>query len=158
LVAHIIDHYRSFGVSNFVLLVGDKEDAFHEFARSYSNALSRVEILQTGRSTPTGGRLSRALAVVGHDSSVLATYGDGISDVDIYALLEQHEASGKAVTLTAVSPTLPYGLLELGGEGEVCSFVEKPIMEQWTNGGYFVISREVLEGMPSDCDFEAQIL
>lgn len=158
IVAHIIDHYRAFGVTELILLVGDNESEFHKFAGSYAESDCTIRVLQTGSLTPTGGRLFQALSLLGDDEVVFATYGDGISDVDIASLLDTHRASGKKVTLTAVHPMLPFGLLLLNDGNEVVSFREKPIMDQWTNGGFFVIDRSVLEGMNTELDFETQVL
>ncbi|MCK0536385.1 sugar phosphate nucleotidyltransferase [Alcanivorax quisquiliarum] len=158
ILAHIIAHYQRYGVSSFILLVGHHEAAFRAFASSGSVPGADIQVLQTGAETPTGARIAQAAVMLDEDDQVLVTYGDGIADVDIAALCARHRDSGKAVTLTAVQPRLPFGLLELGPRGDVQSFVEKPRMTQRTNGGFFVLNREVLATLGHDTDFEHQTL
>lgn len=158
ILAHIIAHYHRHGIASFILLVGHHEAAFRAFADSCSELGVDIRVLQTGAETPTGGRIVQAGTMLGDDDEVLVTYGDGIADVDIAALCAQHRESGKTVTLTAVQPRLPFGLLQLGQHGDVQSFVEKPSMTQRTNGGFFVLDRKVLATLRLDTDFENQAL
>jgi glucose-1-phosphate cytidylyltransferase len=99
----------------------------------------KVTMLYTGPDTMTGGRLLRAQEVLGNERFML-TYGDGVSDVNIPALLANHEKTGKSVTVTAIQPIGKFGALGIDEGNLVRSFTEKPADEgTWINGGFFVM-------------------
>jgi glucose-1-phosphate cytidylyltransferase len=105
----------------------------------------RVTMLYTGQETQTGGRLLRAKDYIG-DERFFLTYGDGVADVDIPALLKSHEASGRLATMTAVRPAGRFGALEIAGDGLVRDFKEKPEGDtDWINGGFFVMESAVFD-------------
>lgn len=158
LLAYIIDAYAAAGVRDVILLVGDAAADFEAFAAGYTGSAVRVRVLPTGSDTPTGGRLQRALPLLADGETVFATYGDGVSDVDLDALLAFHRASGRAATLTAVRPRLPFGLLGVGPGGRVDSFREKPVLEQYMNGGFFVFQANVLRELGPGTDLEVDFL
>lgn len=158
LLAFILDGYVASGFRDFVLLVGQGESLFRDFASTEAGAGVSIEVLPTGLDTPTGGRLKRALPLLTGEDRVFVTYGDGISNVDFGELLRVHRASGRGATLTAVRPQLPFGLLEVDNDGAVSSFLEKPVMSQYTNGGFFVLEREILAALSDDSDFETGTL
>jgi glucose-1-phosphate cytidylyltransferase len=100
-----------------------------------------VTLVDTGDDTETGGRLRRVLGYLEDDFCF--TYGDGVADIDVAALIEAHRAAGKLATITAVQPPGRFGALELEGD-RVQGFAEKPIGDGgWINGGFFVLSPEV---------------
>ena len=78
------------------------------------------------------------------------TYGDGLADVDIRDLLELHKKHGKLATMTTVHPRSPFGLVEIGEDGAVTSFREKPRLDVWINGGFFVFERDILDLLEGD--------
>lgn len=158
ILEHIIHHYCLYGVSEFVLLVGANEQAFRQFADRYKGSSVLIKVLQTGEDTPTGGRLAIASHLFKNEKNILVTYGDGIANLNVDALVDQHISSGKGVTLTAVQPRLPFGLLDVDDSASVISFIEKPMMPQLINGGFFVISTEVLKKLDLDSDFETDVL
>jgi glucose-1-phosphate cytidylyltransferase len=105
----------------------------------------RVTIVDTGENTQTGGRLKRVQPYVGHES-FCATYGDGLGDIDIQALLAFHRCHGRLATLTAVQPMGRYGALDIGDGERVQQFHEKPAGDGgWINGGFFVLEPEALD-------------
>jgi glucose-1-phosphate cytidylyltransferase len=105
----------------------------------------KVTMLYTGPDTMTGGRLLRAKDFL-NDEQFMLTYGDGVSDVAIPALLEFHEKSGKYVTLTSVRPSGRFGALDIADDGNIISFKEKPEGNSaWVNGGFFVMERAVFD-------------
>lgn len=109
----------------------------------------RVHLVDTGLETQTGGRLKRLGSWMGK-GTFLATYGDGLADVDIGELLAFHRAQGRLVTVTAVRPPARFGALELSGD-RVTSFLEKPQSgEIWINGGFFVIEPDALNYIDGD--------
>ena len=158
LLAFIIDGYVAAGVLDIVLLAGDGAAAFEAFAAGYAGSDVRVQVLPTGSETPTGGRLRQAAPLLRGEEAVFAAYGDGVADVDLAALLACHRAGGWAATLTAVRPRLPFGLLALQPGGRVDSFREKPLMAEYTNGGFFVLQVAILDELRPDTDFEADFL
>lgn len=158
LVAHLIDQLARYGLSEFVLLVGEDKHMFESFAESHSTAGKQIRVHPTGSDTPTGGRIFLARELLGEDSKVLVTYGDGVSDVDIGMLVARHMEYGGCITLTAVRPYLPYGLLEIGENGAITSFIEKPRMTQYTNGGFFIVEASVIEKLSVSSDFENHVL
>jgi glucose-1-phosphate cytidylyltransferase len=117
-----------------------------------------VHLLDTGLTTNTGGRVKRVASWV-QDGTFMLTYGDGVSDVDVQALLRFHRATGKLATVTAVRPPARFGGLEFDGD-LVSAFTEKPQTgEGWINGGFFVVEPKVLDYIGGDDDsFENDVL
>lgn len=169
---HIMRIYSHFGHHRFVLCTGYKGDVvkeyflnYHHFSRDIEIDLAtasvanlghsedalpwQIRIQDTGVHTQTGARLKRAMRYV-DDDIFLATYGDGVANVNLDKLVEHHRASGKLATVTAVRPSSRFG--ELGIEEDlVTSFHEKPQTGQgWINGGYFVFSKSIFEALPDD--------
>jgi glucose-1-phosphate cytidylyltransferase len=109
----------------------------------------RVTLVETGDTTMTGGRLKRVLPYVG-DGTFCLTYGDGVADVDIGALVARHREEGRLATVTAVQAPGRFGSLEIDGT-RVDSFLEKPRGDgAWINGGFFVCEPEVGAGIAGD--------
>ena len=117
-----------------------------------------VWTVDTGAATMTGGRVKRLRSIVG-DETFLCTYGDGVADIDIAALVAFHKSHGKLATVTAVHPPARFGILELEGD-RVRSFVEKPQMsEGWINGGFFAFEPGVFDYLDGDtCVLEKEPL
>ena len=169
---HIMKAYRHFGCRDFVLCLGYRGDVIRDYFLNYRRRNSdftvdmssgsvttlsngtdedwRVTLVETGDDALTGLRIKRALKYVNGDS-FFATYGDGVADVDIAALLAHHRSLNRLATVTAVRPSSRFG--ELGIDGDcVRSFREKPqVTEGWINGGFFVFEREAFAGM-TDAD------
>jgi glucose-1-phosphate cytidylyltransferase len=158
ILSYIIQHYHGYGVSEFLLLVGDNKSCFERFKKQYDRTDIVIDVLQTGSQTPTGGRLMKGLSALKGENRVLMTYGDGLANVDVDALLAKHQDLGKLVTLTAIQPQLPFGMIAFDTNDVVTSFVEKPRMEQFISGGFFVVERAILERLSEDSDFENEIL
>lgn len=161
---HIMKHYSSFGVNDFIICGGYKINEIKNFFihyNSYKNDLHinlgsgvtqnlsntaedwNVKVVNTGEKTSTGGRLLKIQQYI-ESNYFLMTYGDGVSNVDISSLIAFHHSHNKQVTLTAVIPKGRYGALELN-DTEVLSFQEKlDNKTSWVNGGYFVIDVNAL--------------
>jgi glucose-1-phosphate cytidylyltransferase len=161
---HVIRIYASQGFERFVLLTGHRGELIERFAADERwPAGVELRCLDTGEDTPTGGRLHRARGDLGRDT-FLATYADGVADIDLGGLLRFHRRHGGLATMTAVRPELPFGVARMDGDGVVLGFREKPRSEDWINGGFFcfepgvfdylgsssVLEREPLEGMARD--------
>ena len=168
---HIMKAYERHGCSDFVLALGYKgemiKDYFlHYHARQsdltvhlksgtvdYRNPTAEnwnVQMIDTGPSTMTGGRLLRLRPQVASSGTFMLTYGDGVSNVDITALLAFHRAHGKLATVTAVHPPVRFGELSIVGD-RVAEFQEKPqAKEGWINGGFFVFEPAVFDFIAGD--------
>jgi glucose-1-phosphate cytidylyltransferase len=171
---HIMKIYAAHGVNDFVLLLGYKGDLIREFflnfaahttdvtidlSRSDAGRLTfhgapsepwRVTLVDTGEAAMTGARIRRARRYLDDADNFCVTYGDGVGNVDISALLAFHRAHGKLATLTGVLPPGRFGELT-DDHGAVRTFNEKPqVSGGCINGGFFVFQREVLDTMLDD--------
>lgn len=168
---HLMKLLSNHGIDEFIICLGYKGYVVKEYFANYQLHMSnvtfnlnegsvvihennsenwQVTLVETGESTNTGGRVRRLMDYLQDDEKFLLTYGDGLADVDIGTLIAQHETSGKAVTVTAVQPTGRYGALEMTGD-TVDRFIEKPPGDgSWINGGFFIVSRSVLDQIPGD--------
>ncbi|HMG15777.1 MAG TPA: glucose-1-phosphate cytidylyltransferase [Saprospiraceae bacterium] len=168
---HIMKCYSSYGINEFIILLGYKGYYIKEYFANYflhqsdvtidlkNNKIEihnnnsepwKVTLLETGLNTMTGGRILRAKEHIG-DKTFLLTYGDGVSNVNIDTLIEFHKAHGKAMTITAVQPEGKFGVLETDDGDRVKSFLEKPKGDgSWINGGFFVCEPRVLDYIKGD--------
>jgi glucose-1-phosphate cytidylyltransferase len=108
-----------------------------------------VTFADTGEETPTGGRVAQVASLV-EGGTFCLTYADGLADIDLNALVDFHHRHGRAATMTVVRPLNPWGVVELDGEGQVTAFHEKPRLETWVNGGFFVMDPRALDAIGPD--------
>jgi glucose-1-phosphate cytidylyltransferase len=163
--------YSHHGFNDFVICAGYKSYMIKEYFHNYwlhncdvtfdmrshtsdvhedANEPWRVTVVDTGADTMTGGRVKRVQSYIG-DHAFLLTYGDGVADVDIRALVEFHRASGRAATLTAVQPVGRFGALKLDASDGVECFAEKPLGDgDWINGGFFVMEPSIFDRLIGD--------
>ena len=168
---HILKMYSAHAINDFVICCGYKGYVIKEYFANYflhmsdvtfdmsKNAMEvhqrnaepwRVTLVDTGDQTMTGGRLKRAASYIQNEEVFCFTYGDGVSDVNITELLAFHKAQKVKATLTAVLPPGRFGALDIDGT-RVRSFKEKPKGDgAMINGGFFVLSPEVLEHIDGD--------
>lgn len=168
---HIMKIYSTHGINDFVICCGYKGYVIKEYFANYFLHMSdvtfdmqqnsmevhhryaepwKVTLVDTGETTMTGGRLKRAARYLDSEDAFCFTYGDGLSDVDITALVKFHKAHGCRATLTAVAPPGRFGALELQ-ESLVARFHEKPQGDgAMINGGFFVLSPECIDYIESD--------
>ena len=166
---HVISIYAAQGFERFLLCTGYKGEQIEEWAAATTWPEGvRVDCVDTGLDTPTGGRLKLLEDRIGEER-FCATYADGVADIDLEALLEVHGEGGALATVTVVQPTLQFGIAEVGGDGRVRGFEEKPKLERWINGGFFcfepgafsylsensVLEREPLERLAADGELHA---
>ena len=167
---HIMRSYAHYGHKDFYVALGYKAEIIKEYFLNY-NALNsdftvdtlsrkvkilessnndwRVTLTDTGLNSMTGGRVKRMQSLVGNEPFML-TYGDGVSNIDIEALLKFHKSHGKMVTISAVRPNARFGEIQMEGN-KVISFQEKPqTSKSWINGGYFIIEPEFFELIEND--------
>jgi glucose-1-phosphate cytidylyltransferase len=158
IVWHVMHIYLAQGFTRFLLLTGYRGEQLEAFASDERwPSGTEVRCLPTGVDTPTGGRLLRAAEALGGEG-FCATYADGVSDVDLDALLQFHSQHGEAATMTVVRPLLQFGVAELNGDGVVRGFAEKPRSEHWVNGGFFCFEPAVLELLAPDSVLERELL
>jgi glucose-1-phosphate cytidylyltransferase len=156
---HIMQTYAHFGHKDFYVALGYKAEVIKSFFLNYRSLNAdftvdlgsgtviphqldvvdwKVTLVNTGDVSMTGGRVKRMRQYIGNETCML-TYGDGIADIDLEALLAFHRSHGKMVTVSAVRPAARFGELEMNGS-HVTHFKEKPqLHEGWINGGYFII-------------------
>lgn len=168
---HIMKLYSTHGVNDFVICCGYKGYLIKEYFANYFLHMSdvtfdmannqmevheqkaepwRVTLVDTGEHTLTGGRLKRVAAYLKNEEAFCFTYGDGLSDVDVSALISFHRSHGKQATITAVQPPGRYGALHLE-QGRVERFTEKPPGDGGLiNGGFFVLSPKVFDLLADD--------
>jgi glucose-1-phosphate cytidylyltransferase len=170
---HIMKIYAAFGYTDFVLALGYKGEMIKEYFLGYDALNSdfrldlgtkavevldsrnnerdwRVTMVDTGADTMTGGRLLRLQKYLEKDEAFLLTYGDGVTDVDLDALIRQHRNAGAWATVTGVRPVSRFGELVVDGD-RVTGFAEKPLSgDDWISGGYFVMSPQIFKYLDSD--------
>jgi glucose-1-phosphate cytidylyltransferase len=167
---HIMKIYASYGFKDFLVACGYRGDVIKEYFHSFAFRSNdyfidlqsgscevvnrngsdwRVGLIDTGLNTMTGGRILRLKEWL-EGVTFMVTYGDGVGNIDIRALLEFHRSHGRLATVTAVHPPARFGALNLAGN-KVCEFTEKSQTgEGWINGGYFVFEPEVLDYLSGD--------
>ncbi len=179
---HIMKIYSAHEFREFVLCLGYRGDSIKDYFLKMTDARSgdfrlrldqdetaAIDVLrprhepwdiifaETGLETDTGGRLHRVRDYTGGETFFL-TYGDGVSDLDLGALLAFHKSHGKLATVTAVRPRTTMGVMAADDSGRVSKFHEKPVMEQFVNGGFFVFEQGVFEYTDPDCNLERDVL
>jgi glucose-1-phosphate cytidylyltransferase len=167
---HIMKHYSHYGYRDFVLALGYKGEVIKKYMVDYCSLNSdltvhlktgkvdvhggahpdwRVDLVDTGIATLTGGRIKRLAPHLGHETFML-TWGDGVSDINLHELMAFHRSHGKLATLTAVRPPARFGHLVFQGD-QVTQFSEKPqTMEGWINGAFFVLEPQVFDYIDGD--------
>ena len=167
---HIMKIYSHHGINDFVICLGYKGYVIKEYFANYFLHMSdvtfdvaknhmevhqhhvepwRVTLVDTGAETMTGGRLRRVREYLNNETFCF-TYGDGVSDVDVGALIKFHRSHGKLATITAIQPPGRYGALNLNGQ-LVTSFQEKPAGDgAWINGGFFVVEPKAIDLIGGD--------
>jgi glucose-1-phosphate cytidylyltransferase len=146
---YIKHYFTNYGAvnSDFTVTLGDQGGITYHGAHDESDWT--VTVADTGANTMTGGRIARIKKYVDGER-FLCTYGDGLADIDLDALLEFHVAHGKIATMTAVQPTSRFGVLDLHDNGAVGQFKEKPQVEGWINIGYFIFEPEIFDYLGGD--------
>lgn len=177
---HIMKHYSHFGYDNFVVALGYKGEYIKKYMADYAILSSShmrvdmkdgqvmlkgsniegwtVELVDTGMTTQTGGRIKRLKPYMGNETFLL-TWGDGVSTVDLDKLLAFHRSHGKLATLTAVRPPARYGHLTFEGNC-ITEFAEKPqTAEGWINGAFLVLEPKIFDYIDNDAtQFEKEPL
>ena len=168
---HIMNIYAWHGFPEFIVALGYKGEMVKDFFLRFNAVNSdlsvdlasgaatlhgarkpgwKVHLADTGRDTQTGGRMLRLRSWLEGEDTFMMTYGDGVADIDLGALVAFHRRHGKLATVTAVRPPARFGAIQFDGD-RVARFAEKPqANEGWINGGFFVLDRRVLDYINSD--------
>ncbi len=140
---HVMSIFAEHGLKDFFIATGYKGDVISEWIKGLKKSWT-IAAIDTGLETQTGGRIKKCMEMVPGER-VLATYGDGVGNIDIKRLLDFHEKHGKKATLTAVRPPARFGYLNTR-DGQVIHFGEKSQSDAgWINGGFFVFEPQVGE-------------
>ncbi|MGI8542972.1 MAG: sugar phosphate nucleotidyltransferase [Aridibacter sp.] len=178
IIWHILQLYSDFGINDFVLclgFLGDKIKKFFIEQRMLNEDLTlnlkenkynfltsnnlenwKITFAETGLETNTGGRIKKIKKYLDGDDIFCATYGDGLANVDIKKLIEFHKSHGKIATLTSVIPESNFGLIKFNKDNIITEFQEKPKLEQWINGGFFVFNKEIFDYLGSNSILEKE--
>jgi glucose-1-phosphate cytidylyltransferase len=178
---HIMKLYAHHGFRDFVLCLGYRGNMIKEYFLNYEAmnndftiCLGRqnhityhgahkeqdyhVTLADTGLETMTGGRVKRVKKYI-DDDTFMVTYGDGVADLDIRALVDFHYAHGRLATVTTVRPISRFGILDVGNSGQVLNFREKPQLDGWSSAGFFVFNRRLFDYLSGDdCVLEREPL
>ncbi len=168
---HIMNIYAAHGVNEFIIALGYKAEVIKEYFLNFyaiNNDISidmatgktvvhdghqpnwQIHLVDTGLHTQTGGRLKRLDPWLADDETFMMTYGDGVADIDVRALLNFHRSHGRLSTVTTVRPPARFGGIAFQGD-HVAEFTEKPQTgEGWINGGFFVLNRGVMRYLEDD--------
>ena len=159
IVWHVIQIFIAQGFSDFLLLTGFKGDLIERFAsdEAWPSGVT-VRCLETGEGTPTGGRLRQAASALSDQNAVCVTYADGVADIDVHRLVDDHGEHRAIATMTVVRPELQFGVAELNGDGIVSGFVEKPRSDDWVNAGFFCFQPDALRRLGSEETLEREPL
>jgi glucose-1-phosphate cytidylyltransferase len=151
---HVISIYAAQGFDRFLLCTGYKGGRIESWVRNSAwPAGIDINCVDTGLDTPTGGRV-KLLEDRLRGEPFCATYADGVADIDLAALLRAHQEGGALATVTVVRPTLQFGIAELGDDGAVRGFREKPRLQSWINGGFFCFEPGVFDYLEQDSVLE----
>lgn len=170
---HIMKIYEQQGFNEFIICLGYKGYMIKEYFMNYylhhsdvtievnknevdvhftHSETFKVTLIDTGLYTKTAGRLKRVKEYIG-DEDFMLTYGDGVADIDLKALLAFHQSHHRSVTVTAIQPEARFGGMKLNAENVVTNFREKPKGDdKWINGGFFVLRPAVFEYLTEDMD------
>jgi glucose-1-phosphate cytidylyltransferase len=169
---HIMKLYFSYGIDEFIICAGYKQEFIKEYFANYALHNSnvtfdfsvggkvtihsdvsehwKVTVVDTGLNTMTGGRIKRIRDYIGNESFCM-TYGDGVSDVNVKDLIEFHKKSGAIATITAVQPEGRFGIIDFGKNDIVKSFREKDKEDSgWINGGFMVLEPAIFDMIADD--------
>jgi glucose-1-phosphate cytidylyltransferase len=163
IIWHIMKIYSSYGIKDFIICCGYKGYLIKEYFSNFflhssdvtinlkKNSIKihkknsedwNITLINTGEDTATGGRILKIKKYV--DNTFCLTYGDGLSNINIKELINQHKKSKKAATMSVVLPSARFGAVEIDTNKKIKKFVEKPKGDkQWVNGGFFVLNKKI---------------
>ena len=160
IITHVMKIYSHYGYNRFIICAGYKTKQIKEYLENRNDKDTKnkfdITIIDTGLNTPTGGRI-KAIEKYIETEDFFTTYCDGVSDLDISKLYKFHKKMGKIITLTAIHPTSPFGIIEVKS-GIVKSFKEKPMLPGLINGGFFVFNKKIFGKLSEESILEEEVI
>lgn len=148
---HLMGLYAFYGYKDFILCLGYKGDKVKEYFKGKESGW-KIDFADTGEDSNKAERLMKVKDRI--KGRFLLSYGDDLCDADINRLIEFHKKSGKMVTLTAVRLESPFGIVDINEKSEVTAFREKPKLDKFMNGGFYVVEKEILGRIKPGQDLE----
>lgn len=156
LLWHVMKYYECCGFRNFILLLGYKKEKIKKYFSSHNNW--NIKFVDTGLDTNTGGRIKRIENLIKQEI-FFATYGDGLANINLKKLLSFHLEHNKIATLTSVRPLSQFGIVSIDSHSNIVKrFEEKPVLDHWVNGGFFVFNRQVFKYLKSNDVLERETI
>lgn len=174
---HIMKIYSNYGFNDFVLCLGYKGEEIKRYFQDYkkisggitlnlgsgnikthseNNEDWNITFAETGLETNTGGRIKKIEKYIDSDS-FLCTYGDGLSNINLKELLAYHKSKGKIATMTCINPISPFGMIRFDEDGIIVESKEKPPIEGWINGGFFVFNKDIFNYIKENSILEKEV-
>lgn len=164
LLHHVLDVYHSVGLFNkLILCLGGESSVFRDSifgSPNYRNCKWKgidLVMLDTGANVTATERISQSLMLI-DDYMFFLTYGDILSNIDFKEIISQHIDTKSQITMAIVKAKMPYGRVLSDENGRVYGFVEKPILEDWINAGYFVLNKAVFQDVDTSLEYERELL
>ena len=171
IVWHIMKTYSHYGFNEFILALGYLGNKIKKYFENYEDGSVEkigknkirlkfnseewiIEFADTGEKTNTGGRVKKIQNLI-KEEEFMCTYGDGLSNVNLKKLAESHKAKGKIGTITVVNPLSQFGILKID-KGAITEFKEKPRLDHWINGGFFVFNKKIFNYLNNDSVLEKE--
>jgi glucose-1-phosphate cytidylyltransferase len=153
----IKNYFYNYGASNldFTIKLGDQSSTV--FHGSHDEFDWSVTVAETGLNTMTGGRIKKVEKYL-EGEPFLATYGDGLADIDLNALVNFHKSHGKTASMTTTQASSRFGVVDMDSSGSVLKFREKPKVNDWINIGYFIFQPEIFNYIEHDSVLEEEPL
>ena len=153
IILHIINYYVKFGYNDFILALGYKGSVIKNYFKKKKKLLPKVKCINTGNNTLTGTRLLKLKKYLSKEKNFMLTYGDGLTNQNLYDLEKFHTKNKKIATMTIVRPPVRFGAVKMKGK-LVSNFKEKPqIRDSWINGGFFVFKTSLLKFIKGDSTY-----
>lgn len=151
---HIMKFYACQGFNDFILCLGYKGDQIKEYFKNEKEF--KIKFVDTGLKSNKAERIKQIEEYITEDEFFVA-YGDDLSNVDIKKLLEYHKSQNKIVTLTAIRPYSQFGILQIHENNTITGFKEKPILDHWINGGFFVFNKQIFKYLKKGIELEKEV-
>lgn len=154
-VWHVMKIYEAFGFTDFILCTGYKGGMIENYFKEVEDGW-RVRCVDSGPEANKAERVRAVRDFVDGDD-FFCTYADGLAKINMHELLKTHEKGGRIATMTCVSPVSQFGVVEIGEAGVIREFREKPPLDHWINGGFFVFNKKIFDYLEPGLDLEDEV-
>lgn len=156
---HVMEIYSIQGFKDFILATGWKGNCINEYFESIESKLDYdITFVDTGEDTNTGKRIKLIQDYIPENNKCFfCTYADGIANIDLYKLNISHMTKGNIATITVIRPYNQFGIVKIDDNDQIKSFEEKPRMNEYTNGGFFIFNREIFDYIYDNDELEIQV-